>query len=220
MYKAQNEKTERDKERRMNCKVPIKGPSSPRNNRGSERLEKNNVKFFQQATGAERSRKTQPSGQAVRSTETGGDSVSNIFERCEYVGVLGHGLTGNVEEYSLDGNAVGVKIAHRYNKNNLKQPREAVRHVKNELEAYTKLLELQGKHIPRMIAGGADDWFTANGYLLITEKVGRKVMDGVGEKNGLFVDGEKLCESDVAEIGRRAVEGLDAIVTRMWRDTR
>lgn len=134
-------------------------------------------------------------------------SVTSVLASCDFVGLLGAGLTGRVEEYIYDGKPVAVKVGHPFNPGRDKE--DAFKHVGNEIEIYDRLTDLQGQVVPRVMASGFENWFTTGGMILITEKVGKTL---VKKKDGLFVDGTKLCTEDVAEIRRKALEALDAIL--------
>ena len=81
-------------------------------------------------------------------------------------------------------------------------------HVENEIQVYDALKNVQGKVVPRVVAGGFDEYFSPRCMVLVTEKVGKCVEE---EEDRLFADDVDLDQQDMLKLKEHALEGLNQI---------
>ena len=80
--------------------------------------------------------------------------------------------------------------------------------MSNEIAIYEHLKHLQGTVIPWVVSSGPDKWFTGDGMILITEKIG----NGLSKRNdGFYMGEERLNEKEVDEVRICALQGLKQI---------
>lgn len=78
-----------------------------------------------------------------------------------------------------------------------------------EIEKYKKVSKLQGNVVLGVVASGPDNWFTEDGFVMITEKVREELTK---TKDGLLIDDKKLGEVERFETGWKVLDELDAIL--------
>ena len=135
--------------------------------------------------------------------------VSLVSADCKHLRVLGEGASGTVWECLYKGRLVALKMGLPFNPQFDKDDQFPI--LNKEIETYNKLLPIQGKWIPRVVAGGYEPWFTPRGMALITEKVGHALVRDEEEVGVFYVDGKKLSEEEIEQVKESGVEGLRAI---------
>ena len=135
--------------------------------------------------------------------------VSLVSANCKHLRILGEGASGYVWECLYKRRLVALKMGLPFNPRFDENDQFEI--LNNEIEMYNKLLPLQGKWIPRVVAGGYEPWFTPEGMALITEKVGHALVRDKKDLGVFYVDGKKLSEEEIEQVKESGVEGLRAI---------
>ena len=128
--------------------------------------------------------------------------VSLALQRCKLIGLLGQGVTGDVNECDYDGQRVAVKVGWKHSLGS--RENDCVGHVDREIDVYEVLEDLQGSVIPRVIESGLDPVYST-GMVLITEKVGMEVTYTERE---IVVDGTALDRENLLLFKEKGMEGL------------